>query len=144
VAYDSPCGRRADEDACAARLFSLLSRRSRLDLRCVRGLHSDIARGLFEPRGRRTLFERELQTALFVQQLLALATQAFGLVPILDGQILLSHGVDETGGQHQTTREQKHLAPRRAWVAHATKVGVGLLLGHSSHLLLSLRTSVSV
>src|SRR3712207_8308142 len=48
---------------------------------------------LFEFGGRRTLFKRQLQPALLVEQLLALAPERLGLVAVVDGQNLLAHGV---------------------------------------------------
>ena len=133
---DSPRGRRADEDApAAARLLRRAPRRGGLNLFGARGLHPQLARRLLKLSRRRTLLDGEEQSALLVQQLFALAPQGLGLVAVLDGQNLLARGEDESAREYETTREQEHLTARRARVSLAADVGVGVLLGHSSHLL---------
>src|SRR5205085_11007588 len=135
-AQDLSSGCRADADVPAPpRLLRSAARRGVLDLFAARGQHPQLARRLLKLSGRRLLLDGEEQSSLLVQQLLALAPQGLGLVAVLDGQNLLARGEDEAAREHETAREQDHLTARGARVSLAADVGVGVLLGHSSHLL---------
>jgi len=112
--------------------------RADIDLHCARRLQTHPTRGGFKLRGRRTLFEREHQAPLLVEKILALAPERLGLVAVLDGDDLLPHGQNEPGGQHEAAYKQADLPPERARVALTAEMGVRVLLGHSSHLFVSL------
>jgi hypothetical protein len=114
------------------------------DLRGARRPQPQLARGAFELRGGRTLFEREPQAALLFEQTLTLTPQLFAPVAMLDGRKLLSRGDDEAGREQQATDEEQRLSAQRLSVALAADVEVKVLLGHSSHLYHQPRTSLRV
>ena len=102
-------------------------------MRGLERLHAKLLRRAFQTNRAGGLFALQQEPALFFNQLIALAAQAFSVVAVSERREVLAPGIDETAGEPETANQQEAKPQEGVTITFADDGCISLFRGKASN-----------